>query len=387
MKNKHSLHSILYIIILCISTIIVISCNRGSLSNTKSSADSTTHYVKETIHIKELPTKIDSSKRNNTITLETNVSREKKSIKKKDKQKLQVKASLSKKSKQNEKLHIADSIKNETNKLSTKPNNQDTSINLKSVESMIPPPALVSVSTPSKTEDVSTSNDIETKHVKVMSINKSSNAIRRPIKSEVHISDEKIDDLPITIHTAQLVYNYPPEMILGKAEIINVVVSITNLGSDLKDNLKKIAESQRSPREKKKIQDSILSITLKLKDSLKIEMLDPDSSFKISQTFGSSWQYVDSTSDVRWTWNVIPITNNSEAKLIIKVKLKQGNRIKDFEDKFLLIKVKIKSFWDIIRDWLVYLTNNPAYVISAILIPLIAYFGNRYFSNRVKKKD
>jgi len=385
MKNKHSLHSLFYIIILCISTIIVISCNSGSLSNTKSSADSTTHYVKETIHIKELPTKIDSSKRNNTFTLETNVSREKKSIKKKEKQKLQVKARLSIKTKQNEKLHIADSIKNETNKLSTKPNNQDTSINLKSEETMTPPRLFVSA--PSKIVYVSTSNDIETKHVKAMSINKSSNAIRRPIKSEVHISDEKIDDLPITIHTAQLVYNYPPEMILGKAEIINVVVSITNLGSDLKDNLKKIAESQRSPREKKKIQDSILSITLKLKDSLKIEMLDPDSSFKISQTFGSSWQFVDSTSDVRWTWNVIPITNNSEAKLIIKVKLKQGNRIKDFEDKFLLIKVKIKSFWDIIRDWLVYLTNNPAYVISAILIPLIAYFGNRYFSNRAKKKD
>ena len=187
--------------------------------------------------------------------------------------------------------------------------------------------------------------------------------------------------------SARLAYNYSSEMKRDVSEDINVYVSIVNSGSFVKDTLMKIVAQQKNPNNHKTKADSIVCANILLYKRIKVELIDPESSFKIDSVYGNAWQDVDSIGDNRWRWSVIPLTNHPMAKLVIKVVAKTpAGAVEDIDDRTFYIKVKMTGWMQMLRDWWIYLQDHPELVVTVILIPVIAYFGKRYFDRKSKEQ-
>ncbi len=197
---------------------------------------------------------------------------------------------------------------------------------------------------------------------------------------------------PAGIHTipakrsARMAYSYCPEMKRNEAADVNVYVSIVNPTSVVVDNLMRIVAQQHNPTTGKSDADSIIATNILLYKRMKVVLIDPESAFKIDSVYGKQWQTVDSMGDNRWRWSVIPKTDAKAAKLIIKVVAETPEGvIKDIDDRTFYVKVKLTPPIVVVRSWWSYLTDNPAMVVTVILIPLIAYFGKRYFDRKKGK--
>lgn len=193
---------------------------------------------------------------------------------------------------------------------------------------------------------------------------------------------------PAKMKSARMAYNFPSEMHRNESADINVYVSLVNSAGFVKDTLMKIVALQKDPDSGKTQSDSIVTANIFLYKRIKVELLDPDSAFRIKQVFGQSWQDVDSLGDNRWRWSVIPLTNHPEARLVIKVVAETPESApKDIDDRTFYIRIRMTDPGQTARGWLAYLQDNPELFLTAILIPLIAFFGKRYFDRRSKRKD
>ena len=186
--------------------------------------------------------------------------------------------------------------------------------------------------------------------------------------------------------SARLAYSYCSEMKRNESSDVNVYVSVVNPASVVVDTLMKIVAAQHNPQTGKVDKDSVVSTNILLYKRIKIELIDPDSAFRIKQVYGEPWQEVDSSADTRWRWSVVPLTDAKQAKLILKVvaETPEGT-VKDIDDRTFYVKVKLAPPTQMVRSWWSYLQDNPALVVTVILIPLIAFFGKRYFDRKAKK--
>lgn len=187
--------------------------------------------------------------------------------------------------------------------------------------------------------------------------------------------------------SARLAYNYSSEMKRNVSEDINVYVSIVNSSSFVKATLMKIIAQQKNPNTHKTNTDSIVTANILLFKRIKVVLIDPESAFKVDSTFGNGWQDVDSIGDNRWRWTVIPKTNQPSAKLIIKVTAQTPTgAVKDIDDRTFFINVKMTGPFQMIREWWIYLQEHPELFLTVIIIPLIAFFGKRYFDRKSKEQ-
>ena len=187
--------------------------------------------------------------------------------------------------------------------------------------------------------------------------------------------------------SARLAYNYSSEMKRNVSEDINVYVSIVNSGSFVKDTLMKIVAQQKNPGARKANTDSIVTANILLYKRIKVELIDPDAAFKIDSVYGNGWQDVDSIGDNRWRWSVKPLTDQPNAKLVIKVVAKTpAGAIEDIDDRTFFIKVEMTGPFQMFRTWWIYLQDHPELFLTVIIIPLIAFFGKRYFDRKKEQK-
>lgn len=187
--------------------------------------------------------------------------------------------------------------------------------------------------------------------------------------------------------TARLAYSYYPEMTRYESKDINVFISIIHQVDHIRDTLIKIITQQQNASTGKVDSDSIVTSEISIYKRIRVDLLDLDSSFKIQKIFGETWQDIDSTGDNRWRWNVTPITNATNARLVIKVIAETpAGTVKDIEDRTFYIKVKMIGTYQVIRSWWAYLQDNPGMVVTVILIPLVAFLGKRFFDRKQKNK-
>lgn len=209
----------------------------------------------------------------------------------------------------------------------------------------------------------------------------------KSIGSSSHSDSIKIITYSQRSKPAMMAYSYYPAMERNISQDINVFVSVRKSFLKLKDSITKIITLEKQVLNKIKAKDSIVPININIYKALKIELIDPDKAFNITNIHENSRQEIDSSGDYRWHWSVTPITNLSEARLIIKVGAEAPNgTVKTIDDKTIYIKVKIKNR-QIIRDIWIYLMDNPQFIIAAILLPLIGYFGKRYIERKRAKKS
>jgi len=182
--------------------------------------------------------------------------------------------------------------------------------------------------------------------------------------------------------SAVLGYSYIPEMERYETKNINVYISVNNPGSFIVDTLKKIIKSQASD-----LPDTAVAAldtqNVSFYKYLEIKLIDPDSAFKITKIHSQDKQIIDSLMDNRWRWTIRALTENPQALLILKVIAERPNgNVERLQDINIPIRIKIVPPQNVIRKIWAFLGDNPEYFLTAILIPLAVYFGNKLFSRR-----
>lgn len=183
--------------------------------------------------------------------------------------------------------------------------------------------------------------------------------------------------------SAVLGYSYIPEMERYETKNINVYISVNNPGSFIVDTLKKIIKSQAVD-----LSDTAVAAldtqNVSFYKYLEIELIDPDSAFKITRIHSQDKQIIDSLMDNRWRWTIRALTEDPQALLILKVIAERPNgNVERLQDINIPIRIKIVPPQNVIRKIWVFLGDNPEYFLTAILIPLAIYFGKRVFDRKV----
>jgi hypothetical protein len=185
--------------------------------------------------------------------------------------------------------------------------------------------------------------------------------------------------------SAVLGYSYPERIRRKEVKNVNAFLTVNLPESKVRDTLKKITEKQLRQLQKDDT-THILTENLILYEEVEVQLIDPGSVFTITPVFPES-QKVDTIRGNRWRWSLTTTTDQVFGDLILKVTVKNPNTNPErLEDHSFQITVEVDPPISILRRSWLFLMDNPGVVVTVILIPLIAFFGKRYFDRRDKNK-
>ncbi len=192
--------------------------------------------------------------------------------------------------------------------------------------------------------------------------------------------------VPDTTTTAQqpekngvLGYSFFKEMKLTETKSIHAFISIHHSQSALRDTIRLINAAEEPDTKNDTV--SIFTQNILLYKYVGIQLMDPDSSFVIVQVHNHARQEVDEVSGNHWQWEVTPRTTHQNVRLILKVVAeKPASPPEEFESRTIPITIHVNTH--IFRNLWIYLYDHPKFVLAAIIIPLVAYFGRKIFDRR-----
>ncbi len=179
-------------------------------------------------------------------------------------------------------------------------------------------------------------------------------------------------------------YSYFRKIATGSSKSVNVFISTEFGKSRLVDTLRTVTldETFRDQYDTPTIGIENFSENFDTYDSVDVTLTDPSRSFHID-TIGASRQPVLVTS--RWEWVVTPVTDQSKASLVINaVPRRRDGSTKFIQPKTIYIQIEITPAF--FRKLWIFINGNPWKFILAIVIPLISFFGARYYRSRDAKK-
>ena len=183
-----------------------------------------------------------------------------------------------------------------------------------------------------------------------------------------------------TLRSAVLGYSYFKEMKRDETKFIHAFVSVNNPASKVRDTLSFLNESDGL--EKGNDTTSVFTRNMAVYKYVRIVLVNgEDSGFKITQIHDSARQEIDSMVGNHWEWAITPITNEKTGLLILKVVAETPDGSEEaFNAQSIPIKVELDL--NLFRRVWNYLSDNPSVLLTAILIPVVAFFGRRLFGKK-----
>ena len=177
-------------------------------------------------------------------------------------------------------------------------------------------------------------------------------------------------------------YSFFKEMKIGETKNIHAFISIHHSQSSMRDTIRFI-NNQEEP-DLKNDTVSIFTENILLFNFVYVLLIDPDSSFTITQIHDSTRQKVNDISGNHWQWAITAKTKNEKARLILKVVAEKETGDKEtFEARTIPIIIHVRT--NICRQVWIFMYENPKIVLTAIFIPVIGYFGKKYFDKKKGK--
>lgn len=185
---------------------------------------------------------------------------------------------------------------------------------------------------------------------------------------------------------ATMGYSYPTKMTRGQSSDFNVFVSLVNSQSKVLDTLQKIVAKQMADDNNASVKHVMEATNIFLYHKLKVELLDPDKAFELTPVHNNSEQVVDEFGDNKWRWNVKPVANRKDARLILKVIAERPNgNSEPIVDETIHINVNIDEGMFVRNIW-IYALDHYEWFLTAILVPLITFLGKRWFDRKKKNE-
>jgi hypothetical protein len=190
----------------------------------------------------------------------------------------------------------------------------------------------------------------------------------RPIASLPQIKDLKYGILG---------YSYPPTITVGSSKTIHAFISIMFPENKVRDTLVKIVIDD----DKNETGDSVVIVkAIRLFKEVTMTLDCMDTVLKVSPNHPNASQQIDTLHGNKWSWSIYAKTADYPvSKLKLKITTKGPA---SYDEKTLTINIKVEPH--ILRRIYNYLINNPKVLVSSILIPLLGFFGTRYFNNKRK---
>jgi hypothetical protein len=186
--------------------------------------------------------------------------------------------------------------------------------------------------------------------------------------------------------SASIAYSYFTTIQRTELKHISAYLSINTPEAKVRDTLRTIERTQRieSKEEDSSIINS-LSLPLVYND-VEINLLDPAGDYTITKVgHNNDKQRIDTVKGNIWDWTVMTKSNKKTTKLILKITAYLPNASEELENRSIPIRIKLEQ--NIVRKLWAALLDDPKYLLSAILLPLIAFFGKRYFDRRKATKE
>jgi len=176
-------------------------------------------------------------------------------------------------------------------------------------------------------------------------------------------------------------YSYPDHIRRSTSKSINVFLSVVNNQEEIRDTLKKTIVLQQEIVE---MEDTIHLETTAviLYKYLTVTLVDPDTVFRVTQIHNKNRQLIDTLHGNKWRWNISTNSDRSSGLLILKIVSEGPNEVLD--DRNLNIHIDINNSSLFRRIW-IYLLDNPAIIVTVILIPVIAFFAKRWLDRKKNK--
>jgi hypothetical protein len=181
--------------------------------------------------------------------------------------------------------------------------------------------------------------------------------------------------------SASIAYSYFTTIQRTELKHISAYLSINTPEAKVRDTLRKIERIQRIQSEK---EDSSIINSLSLPlvyDYVEINLMDPAGDYTITKVgHNNDKQLIDTIKGNQWDWTVMTKTNKKTTKLILKITAYLPNASEELENRSIPIRIKLEQ--NMLRKIWAVLLDDPKYLLSAILIPLFAFFGKRYFDKK-----
>jgi hypothetical protein len=186
--------------------------------------------------------------------------------------------------------------------------------------------------------------------------------------------------------SANIAYSYFNSIKRNDLKYIGAYLSIKMPEAKARETLRKIEREQHINSEN---EDSSIIRSLNIPlvyDSVEIELMDPAADYTIVKTgHKKDKQRIDTVNGNKWEWSVLTKTDKKSTTLILKITAYLPEGSEELENRSIPIRIKLEQ--SIVRKLWAVLLDDPKYLLTVILVPLIAFFGKRYFDKKKKAKE
>jgi hypothetical protein len=177
--------------------------------------------------------------------------------------------------------------------------------------------------------------------------------------------------------SASMGYSYPYNIKRNATRNINVYVTVHHPESAAKDTILRTLAEQKvmvSGTDS----DVVEVISIPVYQKIGVWLIDPDSLFHKTR-IDDEVQVIDAVHGNHWRWTISTSTDRPSGTLVLKTHTFGPNG--RFKDKNIVIPVVIDNEGYFRRLW-IYLLDNPALLITLLILPVLAYFGKRLLDRK-----
>jgi hypothetical protein len=199
-----------------------------------------------------------------------------------------------------------------------------------------------------------------------------------PGRSPASVSDEEPK-------SAVMCYSYPYSMSRNQTRDVNVYITVNNPASAALDSTKIIVHEQQ-PGGNDSTVIACFDHNVVAYKYLKVQLMDVSGAFKIDSLQIPGRQELNTEFHNQWHWKIMTASTEDSVSLIIKI---TAEKLKGFQDPLpeITVPIKIKISPPPFRKIWEYLVDNPKLCLTAILIPVVSYFGKKIFDGKKNDKE
>ncbi|MBX9782627.1 MAG: hypothetical protein K2X48_04950 [Chitinophagaceae bacterium] len=190
----------------------------------------------------------------------------------------------------------------------------------------------------------------------------------------------------ISRKSANIAYSYFNIIKRNELKNIRAHLTINKPEAKTRDTLRQIERQQQvnSSNDDSSIINS-LHIPLVYED-VEINLLGPAGDYTITKVgHNTDKQKIDTLNGNTWGWTVITKTDKPSTQLVLKITAYKPDASEELENRSIPIRIKLEQ--NIIRKLWAVLLDDPKYLLTVILVPVIGYFGKKYYDRKMASKS
>lgn len=202
-----------------------------------------------------------------------------------------------------------------------------------------------------------------------------------PLDTSESPDEKPTQPLPLPSRSAILGYSYFSNMRQHETRSVYAYISINNPESVVISTVQDLTADENPVRTNDTVTINTYNLNMLLYKYVDVNLLQNDSDFIIREVHPIARQEIDSIYGNKWQWNITPKTTKEFTTLTLNVVAEKPNGSRDrFESRNISIDITIdKSINRTVWNWMM---DNPGKTLTLVIIPLVAFFGRRYFGDK-----